>query len=69
MKPPQRKRSAVFSAVIPTLAVKILGLLDLAGNATLFYYMSEEANVRQNRLRRETETQLQEVRTGAVRQI
>jgi len=32
-----------------------MGLLDLAGNATLLYYMSEEANVRQNRLRRETE--------------
>jgi hypothetical protein len=41
---------------------------DLAGNTTQLYYLSEEANVRQNRLRRETETQLQEVQTGAVRQ-
>jgi naphthoate synthase len=38
-----------------------MGFLDLAGNATLLYYMSEEANVRQNRLRREAEAQLQEV--------
>lgn len=44
-----------------------MGLLDLAGNATLLYSMSEEANGRQNRLRRETEAQLQEVQTGAVR--
>ena len=45
-----------------------MGLLDLAGNATLLYYMSEGANLRQNRLRRKTETQLQEVQAGAESQ-